>query len=161
VDGRIEIPHEQLLLRCSCGGYTSSKPGDTSGISQHIRRSRCGGSWVAVLPEDLVLQDEIDAEPAWAADVPLPGAEPPASGESAPAPSGRGQVAQGKVVPPADGGPTRFRGTAAAPAALYAAYDALRTQASLEGSFDDWLVECTSLYLEGLGFNLTLVAGTA
>ena len=165
----VRIPFEQIILDCSCGGYAGKKPGDTAGVAQHIRRSGCGGTWVARLPDDIVLEDDMDraAAAGWGPDVgaarpgdgavtlpPLPedGPLPPPIG-----PAGYGQVAAGKVITAEPGGPTRFRGVATAPASLYAIYDAFRSQHGYGGTFDEWLVEIADLYCrEVLGIELVV-----
>jgi hypothetical protein len=153
---RVSIPAEQLYWACSCGRYTSTKPDSREGLRTHQRKARCGGHDVALLPEDIVLEEEMEAKapPAWE---PVP--EPPAGGSvpepmpvAAPPPAGappaHGPVASGKVLPGEPGGPTRFRGPAEVPASLYAIYDAFRTQREYAGTIDEWLVECTTLYCE-------------
>ena len=162
MDDRLEVPGEQLYWKCSCGNYMSKSPGSLLGVAAHQRKTRCGGSNVAVLPEDFVVADELDAEPDWAIDAQGPDTDSATPGPDAPpAAAGRGQVAQGKVVPPADGGPTRFRGSATAPAGLHAIYDAFRLGFDLEGTFDEWLVDLAELWLEEHRFRHLLVQEVA
>ncbi len=158
-DPRIKVPAEQLYYSCSCGHYTTRTPGQSHGVSAHQRRTRCGGTLLVVLPEDLVLAEAPDApDPDWLADGSLPVAEEVAVVEGEGPPSmQRSPVASGRVIPPEGEGPTLFRGAAAAPAGLYAIYDAFRAEKEYVGSFDQWLVECTELYCrEVLGVDLVL-----
>jgi hypothetical protein len=168
VEDRLRVPAEQLFWACSCGHYESKTPGSQSGARAHQRKARCGGSLQAVLPEDLVLSEEMEPQQAWAAAEPAPtpsnGHRPPVAEQvtevAEPVPPRPGPVAAGRVVPPTDpDGPTQFRGLGAAPAGLYAVYDAFRVQKGYEGTFDAWLVECTELFVqEVLGVELVLTA---
>lgn len=160
----VEIPAEQLFYACSCGHYRSEKPGSPAGVSAHQRHRKCGGNILAVLPDDFVLGDEVDAPDEWS---PAPPQDPVIFGVTdsrplepqpeAPMFPQRGPVADGKVVIPEPGGPTQFRGPATVPAAMYAVYDAFRVQQGYEGPIDQWFIELAEMYLtEVMGIKLVL-----